>query len=91
MIYRLRTDFVDSAEHIVTGAGGEHIAPGTSDALYNLAHLFHRLTLAEHHFRKSLPQPTVVVDLRKSEILVGQVAEDLQSFLCCHPLVVDVF
>jgi hypothetical protein len=32
-----------------------------------------------------------VVDLRKSEILIGQVTEDLQSFLRGCPLMVDVF
>jgi hypothetical protein len=33
----------------------------------------------------------VVVDLGKSEIFIGQVAKDLQSFLRGGPLVMDIF
>jgi hypothetical protein len=59
--------------------------------LDNLAYLFHRLTLTEHYFRESLPQPSVVVNLHKSKVLIGQVTEDLQPFLGGRPLVVDIF
>jgi len=91
MINRLRKEHLDGRKRILTGAGGKHITAGSPDALHDLAHLIYGLARAEYHFRKSLPQATVVIDLRKSEILIGQVSEDFQSFFRGRPLVMNIF
>ena len=91
MINCLRKEHLDGSERILTGAGGEHIAAGGPDALHNLTHLLDCLALAEYHLRKSLPHTTVVVDLRESKILIGQVSEDLQPFFRGRPLVMNIF
>ena len=59
--------------------------------LHNLTHLFHRFALTEYYFRESLPKPPMVVYLRKSEVLIGQVTKGLQSLLRGRPLMVDIF
>jgi hypothetical protein len=91
MIYRLRKERLDSGERLLTGTGGEHIAAGGPDALYDLTHLLDGLALAKYYFRKSLPQSTMVIDLRKAKILIGQVSEGLQPFFRGCPMMVDVF
>jgi hypothetical protein len=75
----------------LTGAGREHVTAGGPDALHNLAHLLDSFTLAENDLRESLSQPTVMIDLRKSEVLVGQVPEDLQPFFRGRSLMMDIF
>jgi hypothetical protein len=77
MIQRLRKKLPDGGEHVWAGAGGKHIAPRAADMLHNLTHVFHRFALTEHDFRESLPKPPMVVYLRKSEVLIGQVTKGL--------------